>query len=333
METSLIKKDPDEINIWNRPGGNVAKIITVAACGAFFYGIYLLAPMILSVFQNLFYASAFLIGLVGLWATVTSKDFQRAWKTGFSMFCWKITGFFVKMDPIHILKRGVEKMKTKQLIVSQKIDKIQGILSGMNRSLRDTQDNFTKEKGRLEQFEARGLQKQVALSKNKIARYGGQIKNQSARIEQCEKYLKVLKELEDAVKFKVEDTENEVKVMQEEYESALAQKEAVSSIKSIMRGFGGSQEDMLASEIVWTTVNDSIGEIDRFLDGSNELLVNYGADVAAGAQKADEMIKEFEKNGFKSLTDSKQKIKAAISGEPEKIKIPMNNNSGFNYFN
>ena len=108
-----------------------------------------------------------------------------------------------------------------------------------------------------------------------------------------------MKNLETAADFKVRDAENELRYRKNEYEQAKAQQKAMSSITSILRGsMTKSMEEELAMEQVTNTINSSIAEMNRLLDGSNDILINFELDTEANATKADEILARFDANGF-----------------------------------
>ena len=67
----------------------------------------------------------------------------------------------------------------------------------------------------------------------------------------------------------------------------------------------------VAMEHVTNTINTSIAEINRLIDGSNDILVNFELNSDINSAKADEIVKMFDSNGFsifENTTDSEPKI-------------------------
>ena len=175
----------------------------------------------------------------------------------------------------------------------------------------------------------------LQLINNEIARGGTQIKAQNERIATSEKYLGVMKNLEIAADFKVRDAENELKYRKNEYEQAKAQQKAMGSITSILKGsLTKSMEEELAMEQVTNTINTSIAEMNRLLDGSNDILVNFELDNDANADKADKILEMFENDGFdifKPDVEKAQETKRIEGntvymnpGDPEPVRIERN---------
>jgi hypothetical protein len=137
------------------------------------------------------------------------------------------------------------------------------------------------------------------LADNEIARGQEQILRQRQRIETSEKYLKIMKKLKVMVNYKAKDTENQVEYLKDDYEQAKAQQSAMKSISAIMKGcLTTSMEEELAMEKVMTTVNTSIAEMERLIDGSNDILVNFELNQDVNSIKAEQIVADFERNGF-----------------------------------
>ena len=73
----------------------------------------------------------------------------------------------------------------------------------------------------------------------------------------------------------------------------------INSISSILKGeITKSMEEEMAMEEIAKTVNTSIAEVNRLLDGSNDILVNAEIEGSINSGKADKILAEFDKKGF-----------------------------------
>ena len=112
-------------------------------------------------------------------------------------------------------------------------------------------------------------------------------------------YLTIMKKLKVMVNYKAKDTENQVEYLKDDYEQAKAQQSAMKSISAIMKGcLTTSMEEELAMEKVMTTVNTSIAEMERLIDGSNDILINFELNQDVNSIKAEQIVADFERNGF-----------------------------------
>ena len=216
----------------------------------------------------------------------------------------------VNIDPIAILQNAVAEMKKKLQIVDDNVTKLQSVLVKMRKKLNEYEANFennirlrdaainkiSKESDETERLK---LMAQKQLADNEIARGQEQILRQRQRIEVSEKYLNIMKKLKVMVNYKAKDTENQVEYLKDDYEQAKAQQSAMKSISTIMKGcLTNSMEEELAMEKVMNTVNTSIAEMERLIDGSNDILVNFELNQDVNSIKAEQIVSDFEKNGF-----------------------------------
>lgn len=297
--------------LWKRPGGTFAKVTgVVALCGAGFAFLKYVLPFLVAATANLLLFAVELVALAAIIFAVTSKPFRRLVSLTWLQIMRKLYGLVVNIDPIAILQNGINEMKKKLDTVDENVTKLESVLIGMKNKLREYKTNFEKNIRMRDAIQKKvsniddpteqlKYKAQLQLSNNEITRGEQQIKGQTERILQSEKYLDIMKKLQVAVNFKVKDAENELDYRKDEFEQAKAQQSAMKSITSIMKGcLTSSMEEEIAMEKVTSTVNNSIAEINRLIDGSNDILVNFELNQDINSMKAAEIVKMFDENGF-----------------------------------
>lgn len=329
-------------NLWKRPGGMFAKVTGWAAIAAILYGLYKILPFLVAAASNILILILELLAIAAVLYLITSKDVRRIVKLTWLQVMRKLYGLVVNIDPIHILQNGINEMRKKLEVVRENVTKLESLLVDMKRKVTEYKSEFEKNVSKRRALEKKLVDPTVPsnemlkykatlqLINNEITRGESQIKSQNERIATSEKYLKVMKNLETAADFKVKDAENELRYRKNEYEQAKAQQKAMSSITSILKGgLSKSMEEELAMEQVTNTINTSIAEMNRLLDGSNDILVNFELDTEANATKADEILARFDANGFdifnaESKPDYGKKAKAALPKGQEVYVIRHN---------
>lgn len=331
---SIVKSSMDGIKeLYNKPGGKFAKIMGIlAGCGIGYAFLKYALPFLVASTANLILFVAELAVLAVLVGIVTSKPFWKALSLLWLQIMRKLYGLVVNIDPIAILQNAISEMRKKLEIVDQNVTKLQAVLVKMRKKLQEYENNFernvhirdaaiaklNKEKDDMERMK---LMSQKQLADNEIARGQEQILRQRSRIETSEKYLKIMKKLQVMVKFKATDTENQVDYLKDDYEQAKAQQSAMKSISAIMKGcLTTSMEEELAMEKVMDTVNTSIAEMERLIDGSNDILVNFELNSDANSIKAEQIVADFEKNGFSIFNNTtpaaaRPSMKSITAGE------------------
>lgn len=338
---SIVKSSMDGIKeLYNKPGGKFAKIMGIlAGCGIGYAFLKYALPFLVASTANLILFVAELAVLAVLVGIVTSKPFWRALSLLWLQVMRKLYGLVVNIDPIAILQNAISEMRKKLEIVDQNVTKLQAVLVKMRKKLNEYEGNFernvhirdaaiAKLNKETDDMERMKLMSQKQLADNEIARGQEQILRQRSRIETSEKYLKIMKKLQVMVKFKATDTENQVDYLKDDYEQAKAQQSAMKSISAIMKGcLTTSMEEELAMEKVMDTVNTSIAEMERLIDGSNDILVNFELNSDANSIKAEQIVADFEKNGFSIFnnttpTAARPSMKSITAGEtPETVEF------------
>jgi len=319
FEEQKDKKLKDRIKeLWKRPGGGFAKVSGILALGAIGYGLYKALPFLIALASNTIWFVVEMVVLAILLYVVTHKRFRRIVQLLWLQISKKILGLVVEMDPINILKNGIAEMRQNESKVHKAVTDLESILVSMKKKLTEYQKEFDTNKNRAEiadrkikdpkvsDEEKSGLASTLKLLARSIVRGKDQIEKQKTRIETSSKYLEIMKRLEKMVEFHVKDAEEQLKYTQDDYEQAKAQATAMRSINSILKGsLTKSMEEELALDNVNSTINESIAEMNRLLDGSNDLLINFDLDSEASLEKANEILKAIDEGKFNILKEKR----------------------------
>ncbi|MCQ2210557.1 MAG: hypothetical protein MJZ34_09720 [Paludibacteraceae bacterium] len=324
MDTELIptntdstsSKKPSIKDLFNLPGGTLAKISAVAIAAGLGYGFIKLLPTLVVAASNTLVFIAELVAIAAIIGVLTSKSF---WKW-ISLFWYqlnrKIVGFFVKIDPISILEQSIKKMKDKLNNVHDNLTNLKAILIKMKRKLKEYEDqqadNISKLKilnsrmkiGGINSNEQLRIEMNIGTLSNDISQLDKIIENQKQRIATSEKYQEMMERLEIIAKAKVERSTLELKRTKDAYEAAEAQKSALKSITNILSGDSKSLEEEMAIEHITNTIDMSVAEMERFLDDSNSVLENYNLESAMNIEKVNSIISKYsQKDSFSSFSE------------------------------
>ena len=329
-------------DLWKQPGGGLAKVGLWVMGGSLLYGLYKALPYLILFTQNLFTLVLLLMGLGCILYVAFSPEMRRILKLIYLQICRTLTGLIVEIDPIAILENSISEMKKKLLTVSQRITDIGSTLAGMKSKLAEYKsefkDNVETVKVIKESLVTKNIdvkqrmayQGQLTIAQNNVSMLSEQIKSQEERIKKTEKYIDILEKLEIAATTKIKVAESTVEHKKDEYEQAKKMRSAVQSLTSIFNSswLTKSMEEQMALSVVSNTINDSIAEMNRLLDGSNDILINYDISSMANANKVDAIIADFDTNGFESF-----KPLPILESNPfdsyEEVKEPVKENRYF----
>lgn len=338
MENGLQKFGGDGkiTNLWKQPGGTLAKVGLWVMGGSVLWGIYKALPYLIAFTQNVFTLTLLMLGLGCILYVVFSPEMRKILKLLYLQICRKITGLIVEIDPIAILENSINEMKKKLQTVKKRITEIGSTLAGMENKQKEYKKEFEVNVNRVKAIKEKlmkdndektrmALNGQLTIAQNDITMLDEQIKAQADRITKTKRYLEILEKLEIAATTKIKVAENTVSHKKDEYEQAKKMKSAVQSLTSIFSSswLTKSMEEQMALNVVSNTINDSIAEMNRLLDGSNDILINYDITSMANASKVDEIIANYDHNGFesfKALQDNGEYMPGMLQEEPVKIK-------------
>ena len=329
-------------DLWKQPGGTLAKVGLWVMGGSLVYGLFKALPYLILFTQNIFTLVLLFMGLGCVLYVAFSPEMRRILKLIYLQICRKLTGLIVEIDPIAILENSISEMKKKLQTVKQRITDIGSTLVGMKNKLSEYKSEFKdnvdtvkviKESLVTKKLDAKqrmAYQGQLTIAQNNVSMLSDQIKSQEERIKKTEKYIDILEKLEIAATTKIKVAESTVEHKKDEYEQAKKMRSAVQSLTSIFSSswLTKSMEEQMALNVVSNTINDSIAEMNRLLDGSNDILINYDISSMANASKVDEIIANFDNNGFESF-----KPLPILEGNPYteyvEIKEPVKENRYF----
>jgi len=314
MENSL-QTTQKVANLWKQPGGTLAKVGLWVMGGSLLYGLYKALPYLIAFTQNIFTLVLLMMALGCVLYVVFSPEMRKILKLIYLQICRKITGLIVEIDPIAILENSISEMKKKLNTVKQRITDIGSILAGMKNKQEEYKSDFQENvdkvktikeyltKSNLDDKARMAYHGQLTIAQNNVSMLNDQIKSQEERIKKTEKYIDILEKLEIAATTKIRVAESTVEHKKDEYEQAKKMRSAVQSLTSIFSSswLTKSMEEQMALNTISNTINDSIAEMNRLLDGSNDILINYDISSMANATKVDEIIANFDNNGFESF--------------------------------
>lgn len=293
-------------SFWQRPEG-VTGLIFMA--GLIAGGVWLL-PKILPVLIGLAANTLSLAGLLGVLGVVVYAVLDPKLRNlvGYaykSVMRW-ITGIFVQIDPISILKSYIEDLEDKLRSMSKQI----GALRGQMRQLKGTMDANTaeirKNMGIAEKAKQQNDDKNMTLS----ARKAGRLQEANAKYEvlyqRMEVLYRILTKMYENSEILLEDTKDQVQLKEQEYQAIKAGHSAIKSAMSILSG-DPDQRAMfdMALESLANDVSQKVGEMERFMDTSKNLMASIDLQNGVFEEDGLRLLEQWEKQSPLLGTPSK----------------------------
>lgn len=294
-------------NFWQRPEGTVGKVVLLLGGLAAAYGFVQILPFLIAAATNTL-RLAILIGAILVVVFIVSD--RRVWTLGkliFQSTMRFLTGLFIELDPIGILKNYIAEMKKNLAIMDEQL----GNLNGSIRTLQNQIDTNQKEAEHSlalanqadKKMAGGGLssldQQQFVSAKVTNQRHAASLININKSLTDLRDKLKILYDQlvrwRATAEFQVTDKENRVS---EEEMRRKALKKAYSVFQAAKKIFRG---DPVANQIYDQTLEyladdagQMLGEMEDFNRLANKLMTNMDLETGAINDEAVKQLTEFQ---------------------------------------
>ena len=323
-------------SFWKRPEGTTGTIV----------GLGILAGLGFLIFTNIGLIYNFIATTVGLVAMLVllaaiiymvldPKMRNLVWYMYKSVMRW-ITGLFVTIDPIGILKNYIDDLQNNLKKMSTQI----GNLRGQMRKLKDIMSGNNKEieKNMLlaSQAKKQGKDQQVILSSRKAARLKESNEKYNALHNKMEVMYRILTKMYQNSEVLLEDTKDQVAVKEVERKAIRTSHSAMKSAMSVISGDPDKRAMFdAAMENITTDVANKVGEMERFMEMSANLMDSIDLQQGVFEDQGMAMLEKWEKEStLMLLGEGKEGLTDSLDlNQPRREKLPRENSGDSSYEN
>jgi hypothetical protein len=238
-----------------------------------------------------------------------------------------ITGIFVKMDPIAILKGYVSDLKENLRKMNRQISMLRGQMHKLQELIlnnrKEIQSNLTLAS------QAKETDKQaVVILKSRKA---GRLKESNMKLEDLYKKMeilyRVLGKMYENSEVMLEDINDQVEIKEQERKAMHASHGAMKSAMNIIAGDKDKRMVFdMALEAIADDVANKVGEMERFMDMSENFMKSVDLQNGIFEEEGLRMLEKWEKEGVSSiLGEQKQTLlnEAADESNVLDLNAPM----------
>lgn len=321
---SIPKSKPK--SFWKRPEGVTGTLFLLALVVGGGYLFVTFLPTLIALASNVLYLAGMLLVLGAIIYMVLDPRMRNlVWYMYKSVMRW-VTGIFVTIDPIGILKNYVEDLEDSLGKMSKQI----GNLRGQMRKLKTIMEENSKEieNNMLIARKAReqGNEKHMLLSSRKAARLKDSNEKYSALHNKMTILYRVLNKMYQNSEILLEDTKDQVKLKEQERKAIRASHSAMKNAMDIISGDGSKREMFDAAlENIADDLANKVGEMERFMEMSSTFMDSVDLQNGVFEEEGLKMLEKWEKEStLMLLGDGKQSTDTLDLNEPqiqrEKIK-------------
>ncbi len=257
-----------------------------------------------------------LLGLTGIIAVLgllifmalDSKARNLIWYIYKSTMRW-ITGLFVQIDPIAILKNYVDEMGANLKKMNKQILQLRGQMHKLKELILNNQKAISSNLSEANKAK-KNDNKQVVILKSRKA---GRLKESNMKLEdlygKMEVLYKVLKKMYENSEILKEDVADQVEIKAQEMKAIKASNSAMASAMNIIRG-DKDKKAMFeqALEAVADDVSAKVGEMERFMEMSESFMGSIDLQNGIFEEEGLKMLEKWEKENSLLLLDEKDTL-------------------------
>jgi phage shock protein A len=299
-----MQKPASAKSFWKRPEGVTGLVFLVAllaGLGLLFTTFSAVIGPFLSTTLGLVVAAAVLLSVVFAIVdprtrTLISYLYKSAMR--------KVTGVFVTIDPIGILKSYVEELERNLQDMRKQIGKIRGQMRHLN-TLMETNENEIRKQLKLAALaKEKGKNQQMILSSRRAARLRESNQKYQVLLTKMEVLNRVLNRMHQNSEVLLEDTRDQVDLRIQERKAIRASHGAMKSAMSVING-NPDQRAMFdqAMEAIATDVANKVGEMERMMDLSHDFMASVDLQNGVFADEGLRMLEEWEKKSELLLSE------------------------------
>lgn len=293
-------------SFWKRPEGITGVIFLLAAAAGFVYFL----PQILALATNVLYLAGMLLVLGAIiYMVLDPKMRNLVWYMYKSVMRW-VTGIFVTIDPIGILKNYVEDLEDSLGKMSKQIGNLRGQMRKIKTMMEDNSKEINNNMLIAKKAKEQGNEKHMLLSSRKAAR----LKETNEKYSQLHNKMSILYRVLDKMyqnsEILLEDTKDQVKLKEQERKAIRASHSAMKNAMDIISGNGSKREMFDAAlESIADDLANKVGEMERFMEMSSNFMESVDLQNGVFEEEGLKMLEQWEKEStLMLLGDGKKNL-------------------------
>lgn len=334
-------KDYKPKSFWQRPEGITGLIF---GAGVLIGGGYLLSvmlPTLIALAANTLYLGIMLVAIAGLvYLVLDPKMRNLVWYGYKSVMRW-ITGVFVQIDPIGILKSYVEDLQDNLRKMNKQINTLRGQMHKLKEVIVNNQREIKSNLNLASKAKDLNKKNMVILKSRKA----GRLKESNLKLEDLYKKMevlyRVLKKMYENSEILTEDIKDQVAVKEQERKAIRASHSAMRSAMNIISGTNDKRYMFdMALEAIADDVSQKVGEMERFMEMSGNFMDSVDLQNGVFEEEGMKMLEQWEQEGVSLiLGDEKPALLNAANSDTNELDLdepiaePVKNRNSNQYDN
>jgi phage shock protein A len=324
-------------SFWRRPEGVTGTIFMVAILGGLAFVLINFLPQLILLAQNVLYLSIMLVALAAIIYMVLDPKMRNLIWYGYKSVMRWITGVFVQIDPIGILKSYVEDLQDNLRKLSKQIGALRGQMRKLDTLMQDNTKEIDKNMKLASAAKKQGNDKQLLLASRKAARLQESNEKYKALHSKMGVMYRILDKMYQNSEILLEDTKDQVRMKEQERKAIRASHSAMKSAMSILSGDPDKRAMFDAAlENIADDIANKVGEMERFMEMSANVMDSVDLQNGVFEEEGLQMLEQWEKESTLMLMEGRTKNMDTLDlnapkAQPE--KRTQSGNQGNSYEN
>jgi phage shock protein A len=282
---------------FERPEGTTGLIFIGLGVLAFLVAGNVIMPYIIAALANTLYAGLLGGTLLGVVSLVMNKKFRTLCSSFFKSSMRWLTGLFITIDPIGILKNYTEDMRERLSDIDSNIAKLNGQKKQLARTIEEERSNSEQSAKLASVAKKKGEAQAVAANMRKAARSQDFVKKLEKTHEKMEFLYRILMKMRNSVNFLLDDTTDQVRIMEAEYKSIKAAHKAMRGAEALVQGDSAKELFDQSCEFIAEDIANKLGEMETFMELSEGFMTNVDLQNGVWDEEGMKMLEQWEKTG------------------------------------
>ena len=295
-------------SFWQRPEGVTGAIFLIALLIGGGFLLTAAMPVIL----NLVTTTIGLIGVIAALAVIIyviiDPKMRALIGSGYKSVMRWITGLFVQIDPIGILKSYVEDLQDNLRSMNKQINKLRGQMHQLQEIIHNNKKEIESNLKLASKAKAQDNRAMVVLKSRKA----GRLRDSNLRLDELYKKMevlyRVLKKMYENSEIMMEDIKDQVELKEQEYKAIKASTSAMRNARNIIEG-DKDRKAMFdeALEAIADDVSQKVGEMERFMEVSSNFMDSIDLQNGVFEEEGMEMLEKWENESMSLLLGPEKK--------------------------
>ncbi len=311
-------------SFWKRPEGVTGALFLVALLAGAAYLVVQGLPVIVGLLSNTLALAGMLLVLGAIiYMVLDPKMRNLVWFMYKSVMRW-ITGIFVQIDPIGILKSYVDDLKDNLRKMNRQISQLRGQMHKLQEMILNNKKEIANNLNLASKAKEKNKQSVMILKSRKA----GRLKESNLKLEDLYKKMeilyRVLRKMYENSEIMLEDIQDQVMVKEQERKAIHASNSAMRSAMNVING-NADKRAMFdqALEAIADDVSNKVGEMERFMEMSENFMQSVDLQNGVFEEEGLAMLEKWEKEGVSLLLGDK-KEELLLEAEDDKNVLDLN---------